>query len=156
MRVVCLCIIAAHSLPTLCLPLIDVWFGFGLWCPAFCDAFTGHDGHVSTLLCVARIAAGMRDQFSGVIKFMFQPGEEGKAGAKLMIADGVLDGGAESSGGSGGSGGSADGKCGPRVDEVYGLHYVGLVSRARSLCLCVNRMRIVCSSLLRFAVGVTV
>src|SRR5260370_22735246 len=32
-----------------------------------------------------------RDELAGTVKFMFQPGEEGHAGARRMIEDGLLD-----------------------------------------------------------------
>ncbi|HHY35096.1 MAG TPA: amidohydrolase [Firmicutes bacterium] len=51
----------------------------------------GHDGHIAMLLGAATVLSGMRDQFSGNVKFIFQPGEEGAGGARLMIEDGVLD-----------------------------------------------------------------
>lgn len=51
----------------------------------------GHDGHVAIGLSVAKIFAERRDQFSGQIKFVFQPGEEGLAGAERMISAGVLE-----------------------------------------------------------------
>lgn len=51
----------------------------------------GHDGHVAIGLSVAKIFAERRDQFSGEIKFVFQPGEEGLGGAERMISAGVLE-----------------------------------------------------------------
>jgi amidohydrolase len=51
----------------------------------------GHDGHVAIGLSVAKIFAERRDLFSGQIKFVFQPGEEGLGGAERMIAAGVLE-----------------------------------------------------------------
>jgi amidohydrolase len=51
----------------------------------------GHDGHVAGLLGVAAILQGMRDVLPGNVKLVFQPGEEGLGGAKLMIEDGVLE-----------------------------------------------------------------
>lgn len=51
----------------------------------------GHDGHVATLLGVAHVLYQMRHLFSGKVKFIFQPAEEGGAGAKAMIEDGVLE-----------------------------------------------------------------
>ncbi len=51
----------------------------------------GHDGHTATLLAVANILRSQRDKFSGKIKFIFQPAEEGGAGAAEMINDGVLE-----------------------------------------------------------------
>ena len=50
----------------------------------------GHDGHTAIGLTVARILAAHRKEFSGVIKFVFQPAEEGLGGAESMIDDGVL------------------------------------------------------------------
>jgi amidohydrolase len=50
----------------------------------------GHDGHVAIGLTVARILNDHRKDFSGTVKFVFQPGEEGLGGAEKMIADGVL------------------------------------------------------------------
>ena len=50
-----------------------------------------HDGHMAILLASAKVLDGYREHFTGSIKFVFQPGEEGFAGAKLMIEDGVLD-----------------------------------------------------------------
>jgi amidohydrolase len=50
----------------------------------------GHDGHVAIGLTVARLLYEKRNEFSGIVKIMFQPGEEGLGGAEKMIADGVL------------------------------------------------------------------
>lgn len=51
----------------------------------------GHDVHTSSLLGVARILHGLKDQFEGTIKLIFQPGEEvNPGGASLMIKAGVL------------------------------------------------------------------
>jgi amidohydrolase len=51
----------------------------------------GHDGHVAILLGAARIIAARRDDVAGTVCFLFQPAEEGKGGAKAMVADGVLE-----------------------------------------------------------------
>lgn len=51
----------------------------------------GHDAHTAILLGVARVLSERRDSFAGAIKFMFQPAEEGGAGALRMIEDHVLD-----------------------------------------------------------------
>ena len=52
----------------------------------------GHDAHTAMLLGVAMILNDLRDQFSGTVKLIFQPGEEKlPGGASLMIKEGVLD-----------------------------------------------------------------
>jgi len=51
----------------------------------------GHDGHVAMLLGAARIVTARRDELAGTVCFVFQPAEEGKGGAKAMVADGVLE-----------------------------------------------------------------
>jgi hippurate hydrolase len=43
------------------------------------------------LVGAARLLSARRDQFAGSVIFMFQPGEEHDAGARLMIEEGVLD-----------------------------------------------------------------
>ncbi|MFC1550745.1 M20 family metallopeptidase [Candidatus Neomarinimicrobiota bacterium] len=60
----------------------------------------GHDGHTAILLGVAQVLAGMRENINGTVRLIFQPGEEGDAGAREMIKDGCLAG----------------------VDEIFGLH----------------------------------
>lgn len=49
-----------------------------------------HDGHMAVLLGVAEVLSAYRDQIPGRVKFVFQPGEVGFAGARLMIEDGCL------------------------------------------------------------------
>jgi amidohydrolase len=62
----------------------------------------GHDGHMTILMGTAAILARHRDALDGNVRLLFQPAEEGVrgGGARVMVADGALDG----------------------VDEVYGLH----------------------------------
>lgn len=60
----------------------------------------GHDMHVANLLGVASLLADHRNEVPGTVKFIFQPGEEGKNGASFLIAEGVM----------------AD------VDEIFALH----------------------------------
>jgi amidohydrolase len=50
----------------------------------------GHDGHTAIALGIAKLLANHRDQLNGRVKFVFQPAEEIGAGAKAMIADGVM------------------------------------------------------------------
>ena len=50
----------------------------------------GHDGHTTMLLAAARYLHETRD-FDGVAFMIFQPGEEGHAGAKAMIDDGLFE-----------------------------------------------------------------
>jgi amidohydrolase len=56
----------------------------------------GHDGHTAIGLTVARMLNAHRDELPGMIKFCFQPSEEGTngeeiGGAQMMMRDGVLD-----------------------------------------------------------------
>jgi amidohydrolase len=51
----------------------------------------GHDIHTAALTGAAHLLAGRRDELAGDVVFMFQPGEEGQGGARLMIEEGVLD-----------------------------------------------------------------
>ncbi len=62
----------------------------------------GHDGHVAILLGAAGMIAERKDALCGTIVLCFQPAEEGKGGAAVMVAEGILDD--------------------PHVDVVYGLH----------------------------------
>ena len=50
----------------------------------------GHDGHVSMLLGAAQYLAHTR-HFDGTVHFIFQPAEEGEAGARAMIEDGLFE-----------------------------------------------------------------
>jgi amidohydrolase len=51
----------------------------------------GHDGHTAIGMGVAQLLAQHRNELSGRVKLVFQPGEEGLGGALAMIADGVLE-----------------------------------------------------------------
>lgn len=61
----------------------------------------GHDGHTAMLLGAARHLAETRN-FAGTVVVIFQPAEEGGAGAKAMIDDGLMERFA--------------------INEVYGMH----------------------------------
>ena len=50
----------------------------------------GHDGHTAMLVGAARYLAETR-HFDGTAVLIFQPGEEGYAGAKAMIEDGLFE-----------------------------------------------------------------
>jgi len=55
----------------------------------------GHDMHTTILIGTARVLAGLKANFDGTVKFLFQPAEEGapsgeKGGADYMIEEGVL------------------------------------------------------------------
>ncbi len=50
----------------------------------------GHDGHSTMLLGAARYLAETRN-FDGTVHLIFQPGEEGFAGARAMIEDGLFE-----------------------------------------------------------------
>ncbi|PPE70440.1 amidohydrolase [Caldimonas thermodepolymerans] len=50
----------------------------------------GHDGHTTMLVGAARYLAETR-RFDGTVYLIFQPGEEGCAGAKAMIDDGLFE-----------------------------------------------------------------
>jgi len=50
----------------------------------------GHDGHTTMLLGAARWLSGNRD-FAGTVHLIFQPAEEGRGGARAMLADGLFE-----------------------------------------------------------------
>ena len=53
----------------------------------------GHDGHTSMLVGSARALSQerLRERLSGTVKFVFQPAEEGYAGGRAMVEEGVTD-----------------------------------------------------------------
>ena len=62
----------------------------------------GHDGHMTILLLLAKWISENRDKLKCNVVLLFQPGEEGWAGARRMINEGALTE--------------------PKVDRIYGLH----------------------------------
>jgi amidohydrolase len=74
----------------------------------------GHDLHTTILMGVAEVLNGLRDQFDGTVKLMFQPAEEGPGGAVAMINDKILED--------------------PNVDAALALH-VGVGIRAGQIAL---------------------
>ncbi|AEE44794.1 M20 metallopeptidase family protein [Cellulomonas fimi] len=91
----------------------------------------GHDLHTAGLVGAARLLAARRDELAGSVVLMFQPGEEGDHGARLMIDEGVLD------------------AAGERVVAAYGLHVLSsllpsgvLMSRPGPLLAAADTVRV--------------
>jgi amidohydrolase len=51
----------------------------------------GHDLHTAMLAGAARLLSDRQAGLAGNVIFMFQPGEEGPGGARIMVEEGVLD-----------------------------------------------------------------
>ncbi|MCC7265308.1 MAG: amidohydrolase [Candidatus Latescibacteria bacterium] len=62
----------------------------------------GHDCHTAMLLGAARLLKAYESELHGTIKLIFQPAEEGGAGADRMCQEGALEG--------------------PKVERIFGLH----------------------------------
>jgi IAA-amino acid hydrolase len=62
----------------------------------------GHDCHTSMLLGAAKLLKAHESELQGTVKLIFQPAEEGGAGAKRMCDEGALDG--------------------VTIDRIFGIH----------------------------------
>ena len=51
----------------------------------------GHDGHTAVGLTVARILSERKEMFSGTVRLIFQPAEEGVRGARSVAEHGHLN-----------------------------------------------------------------
>lgn len=56
-----------------------------------CMHACGHDTHTAMLVGAAKMLASRRSELAGRVLFMFQPGEEGHAGARYMLQEGLLN-----------------------------------------------------------------
>lgn len=52
----------------------------------------GHDGHMAIALGVLKLLKKYSGLWNGVVKILFQPGEEGPGGARLMLKEGAIEG----------------------------------------------------------------
>jgi len=73
----------------------------------------GHDGHAAIGLGVAKLLMEMKASFSGKIKIIFQPAEEGVRGAASMESKGIVD----------------------DVEVLLGMH-LGFVGKENNLLVC--------------------
>lgn len=69
----------------------------------------GHDAHMAILVAVAKILVKEKDHLRGIVKFVFQPAEEGtpngeEGEARLMVKEGVMKN--------------------PDIEVMFGLHVI--------------------------------
>ena len=62
----------------------------------------GHDAHMTILLSLAQILMNNKEKIKGTVKLLFQPDEEGDAGASKMVENGALEN--------------------PKVDKAFAIH----------------------------------
>lgn len=62
----------------------------------------GHDAHMTILLSLAKILMDNKEKIKGTVKLLFEPDEEGNAGAKFMVENGALEN--------------------PKVDKAFAIH----------------------------------
>ena len=62
----------------------------------------GHDAHMTILLSLAQILMDNKEKIKGTVKLLFQPDEEGDAGASKMVENGALEN--------------------PKVDKAFAIH----------------------------------
>ena len=63
----------------------------------------GHDAHMTILLSLSKILIDNKDKIKGTVKLVFQPDEEGNAGAKYMVQNNAVLGN-------------------PKVDKAFAIH----------------------------------
>ncbi|HAP76513.1 MAG TPA: amidohydrolase [Acidimicrobiaceae bacterium] len=96
----------------------------------------GHDTHTAMLVGAAKLLSARKADIPGRVLFMFQPGEEGFAGAKFMLEEGLLD-----------VGNRSDGSESP-VTGAYALHITAnlpagwIASRANTIMASADTMHI--------------